>query len=85
MEGRDLLGLASFTPALGSGRDLQPWAPGSGARATALVELFVRTCVFLSPEVLPAVFPRGCPSPSDRHTDKSASQVLGRGVVEAVP
>lgn len=54
-------------------------------RATARVELFVRTCVFLSPDVLPAVFPWGCPSPSDRHTDKSASQVLGRGVVEAVP
>ena len=54
-------------------------------RATARVELFVRTCVFLSPDILPAVFSWGCPSPSDCHTDKSASQVPGRGVVKAVP
>ena len=46
--------------------------------ATAWVELFVATCAFLSPDVLPAVFPRGCLSPSDCHTDKSASRVLGR-------
>ena len=46
--------------------------------ATAWVELFVGTCVFLSPDILPAVFPQGCLSPSDSHMDKSASQVLGR-------
>ena len=46
--------------------------------ATARVELFVGTCAFLSPDILPAAFPQGCLSPSDCHTDKSASQVLGQ-------
>ena len=60
--------------ALGETRSLGRAAIGTAA----WVELFVGTCVFLSPDVLPAIFPRGCLSPSDCHTDTSASQVLGR-------
>lgn len=41
----------------------------------------VGTCMIPNLDVLPATFPRCCHSPSDRHTDKSSSQVQGWGTV----